>query len=81
MSKVEIEGIYDKRGRVKLSRSPKGVKVPSRVMVRFLEAAGEGVDAERQAAIDLVLADLQEGLHLGGAPYPKREDLHDRDQR
>ena len=79
MSVEEVEGLYDK-GRIKLSRKPKGVRAPSRVIVKFLDAEGPE-DTARRKAIERVLADVRKGFDLGGEPYPKREELYDRVKR
>jgi hypothetical protein len=77
MSVVEIEGEYNKNGRIKLSRKPTGVRVPARVVVRFVDAeesdAGEEV---RKAAVEKMLARMRGGIDFGGPPYPTREEIY-----
>jgi hypothetical protein len=83
-----IEGIY-RDGKVELAEQPTNV-TEARVMVIFLpvEPAAEGQaqpaqdrDEARRAAGRRLLALLDEGDHLGGPPYPKREELYDRVNR
>ena len=84
MSLLTVEGIY-KDGRVELIEHPDHVEESARVLVTFLptgaaEPSGDkGQDREdlRQRAF----ARMREGMHLGGAPDPKREELHDRFDR
>jgi hypothetical protein len=83
-----IKGIF-RDGKVELTEQPTNV-TEARVVVVFLpveQAAQEQTKltqdhAEaRRAAGRRLLALLKEGDHLGGPPYPKREELYDRVNR
>jgi len=86
MALLTVEGIY-KDGKVELTERPNHVDEAARVLVTFLAPHGprektvidEGRDREtlRQQAF----ARMKEGIHLGGPPYPKREELYDRFDR
>ena len=86
MALLTVEGIY-KDGKIELTERPQHVADAARVLVTFLPASGsrentmlvEGQHLEtlRQQAF----ARMSEGIHLGGPPYPKREELHDRFDR
>jgi hypothetical protein len=79
MALLTVEGIY-RNGRVELTEIPAGVD-QSRVMVVFLnDGGGQGTVAptEREARRQAALAQMREGIDLGGPPYPKREELYDR---
>lgn len=69
-----VEGIY-REGRVELTEKPQGVE-EAKVLVTFLPDNTAGTDREslRQRAF----ARMEAGLPLGGAPYPRREELYDR---
>lgn len=76
MSTVEIEGVYE-HGRVKLSRKPKNVRAPSRVVVKFLDAEGpDAAEEARKAAVERMLARMRKGIDFGGPPYPTREEIY-----
>ena len=67
-----IEGTYED-GRIELEEKPEGVR-RARVLVTFLAPErGDVSDATAQ-----LLARMRAGLDLGGAPYPSREELHQR---
>ena len=78
MAMMTIEGKY-KNGRVELSELPPGIDEAS-VMVVFLprndviSSDAEERERRRQAAF----RQMEEGIDLGGPPYPKREELYDR---
>jgi hypothetical protein len=86
MSLLTVEGIY-KDGKVELAERPDHVADAARVLVTFLPPSGsvgnmtavEGHDREtlRQQAF----ARMKQGIHLGGPPYPRREELYDRFDR
>ncbi len=76
-------------GKVELSRRPEGLVEEASVLVPFLpehariapgpeagmadaEAAARRAEGERLPEM------LWKGLHFGGPPYPKREELYDR---
>jgi len=79
MSMVTVKGVY-KNGKVELRETPGDVKESSEVLVTFTDLSA-AEDTARQAIIDQIAADLETGLHLGGGPYPKREELYDRTDR
>ena len=70
-----IEGVY-RQGRVELAEQPTGIE-ESRVLVTFLPEPRNHAGA-RQEIVERILARAAGGFDLGGAPYPKREDLYDR---
>jgi hypothetical protein len=83
---LTIEGTY-KNGKVELVETPAGVE-GARVLVTFLHPAqsikpnlmtiGE---QNRQKLRESVLARMEKGFHLGGSPYPRREELYERIDR
>jgi hypothetical protein len=83
MALLTVEGIY-KDGKVELSERPGQVNSPTRVIVTFLPAGvpvtetAPGADVDRETLRQRAFARMEEGLHLGGAPYPSREELHER---
>jgi len=78
MASLEIEGIY-RDGQIELSELPDGVR-EARVRVVFFPDEEEQRKMRREAGRRLV-ALLEKGFHLGGPPYPKREELYDRVER
>jgi hypothetical protein len=76
---VTVEGIYNE-GKVELKEHPT-VDSPSRVIVTFLEARDPFVSSSREELRRRALDRMEEGLALGGPPYPSREELHDRTSR
>jgi hypothetical protein len=78
MKSLEIEGVY-RDGKIELSELPEGVG-EARVRVVFLPDEEEQREA-RRAAGERLMALLEKGFHLGGPPYPKREELYDRVDR
>lgn len=89
MGMLTVEGIY-KDGKVELVEQPVGIGEAARVLVTFLTESVAGdpsrVTAEAEAATREELrrrafAQMEQGLHLGGPPYPKRDELHDRFDR
>ena len=83
MSLLTVEGTY-KDGRIELTEQPNGIGGESRVLVTFLApvgaAAKPAVEAteDRETLRKQAFAQMKEGFHLGGPPYPKREELYDR---
>ena len=73
-----VKGVY-RDGHVVLLEIPKGVD-QANVVVTFPDdviVADEA--ATREARRHVALTQLREGgWNLGGAPYPTRDDLHDR---
>jgi hypothetical protein len=86
MSLLTVEGIY-KDDKVELAERSDHVAEAACVLVTFLPPSGslanitavEGHDREtlRQQAF----ARMKQGIHLGGPPYPRREELYDRFER
>jgi hypothetical protein len=80
-----IEGIY-RNGQVDLSERPETTG-PAKVAVLFLDQSEEGLASPedegltRDQIIDELVAEMKMGFDLGGRPYEKREDLHDRVNR
>ena len=85
MALLIFEGIY-KDGKVELTERPNHVDESARVLVTFLPPNGSREntkmveDQQRKALRQQAFARM-EGIHLGGPPYPKREDLYDRSDR
>jgi len=86
MALLTVEGIY-KDGKVELTERPDHVEEAARVLVTFLAPNGsreKTLMAESQHHETLrqqAFARMKEGIHLGGPPYPKREELYDRFDR
>jgi hypothetical protein len=82
MALLTVEGTY-KDGRIELTERPNGVGGEARVLVTFL-APGSGAKPavepteDRETLRRRAFARMKEGIHLGGPPYPKREELYDR---
>ncbi len=79
MSLLTIEGTY-KNGRIELVEHPDWPGGEARVLVTFLPGSSPDSkpDEDREALRQRAFARMKEGLHLGGPPYPSREELHDR---
>ena len=75
---MTVKGVY-RNGHVVLLETPNGVE-EAEVVVTFPDTASSPVDATaREARRQLALTRLREGgWNLGGAPYPSRDELHDR---
>ncbi len=73
-----VKGVY-RNGRIVLLETPKGVE-EAEVVVTFPDVAIAPDDATaRQTRHQVALKWLREdGWNLGGAPYPSRDELHDR---
>lgn len=82
MPLLSVEGVY-RNGRVELAESPTGLDEPARVIVIFLPVATPEPEPEesREALRRRAFEQMETGLHLGGPPYPKREELYDRFER
>jgi len=86
MALLTVEGIY-KDGKVELTERLDHVDEAARVLVTFLPRNGprektmmvEG--QHRETLRQQAFARMKEGIHLGGPPYPKREELYDRFDR
>lgn len=72
-----VEGIY-KDGEVELLERPEGLR-EARVVVTFLPPASN--ELSREEARDRMLSRMRAGIPLGGAPYPKREEIYDRGRK
>lgn len=73
-----VEGIY-REGRIELVERPEGVVEGERFLVELTPLPP--TEASRRAAGDRLMARLRRGINFGGAPYPPRESLYDRDDR
>jgi hypothetical protein len=73
-----VKGVY-RNGRIVLLDIPEGVE-EAEVVVTFPDAAISAGDAtDREARRQLALKWLRDGgWNLGGAPYPSRDEIHDR---
>ena len=86
MALLTVEGIY-KDGRVELVERPDRVDQAVRVLVTFLPPDGSRektmiVEGQhRESLRRQAFARMKEGIHLGGQPYPRREELYDRFDR
>jgi len=86
MALLTVEGIY-KDGKVELTERPDHVDEAARVLVTFLPPNGSRektmmVEGQhRETLRQQAFARMKEGIHLGGPPYPKREELYDRFDR
>ena len=86
MGLLTVEGIY-KDGKVELAERPNHVGEAARVIVTFLppseprDPSPMGASHDRETLRQQAFARMKEGIHLGGPPYPKREDLYDRFDR
>ena len=83
MPLLTVEGMY-RHGKIELSERPDDIETASRVLVTFLppvnssEKAVEELARNKEARRQQAFARMKEGLHLGGPPYPRREEPHDR---
>ena len=83
MSLLTIEGTY-RDGRIELTEHPDWLGEETPVLVTFLSGRSSGAapkvetDHDREALRQRAFARMEEGLHLGGPPYPRREEIHDR---
>ena len=75
---MTVKGVY-RNGRIVLLETPNGIE-EAEVVVTFPDTAISPVDATaREGRRQLALKWLREGgWNLGGAPYPSRDELHDR---
>lgn len=75
---MTVKGVY-RNGRIVLLETPTGVE-EAEVVVTFPDTAISAGDAtDREARRQLALKWLHDGgWNLGGAPYPSRDELHDR---
>jgi hypothetical protein len=82
MALLTIEGVYED-GKVELAETPAAAPARARVLVTFLPQNGEQEpelgprqrEEQRKQAAQRLLARLEQGIHFGGPPYPKREEL------
>ena len=86
MPLLTVEGVY-KNGKVELTERPTRADDATRVLVTFLppgdsreQRPGEQIP-DREALRQQAFAQMKEGIHLGGPPYPRREELYDRFDR
>jgi len=86
MALLTVEGIY-RDGKVELTERPSHVDEAARVLVTFLPPNGGRENTmmvggqHRETLRQQAFARMKEGIHLGGPPYPKREELYDRFDR
>jgi hypothetical protein len=86
MAFLTVEGIY-KDGKVELAERPDDVDEAARVLVTFLPQGGPrekpeaAENQDRETLRQQAFARMKAGIHLGGPPYPKREELYDRFDR
>lgn len=87
MALLTVEGIF-RDGKVELTETPPNMESESRVLVTFLTGSASvaadnqsATQETREAAIGRMLKRMEEGLPLGGPPYPKREEIYDRHRR
>ncbi|MEQ1910027.1 MAG: hypothetical protein ABMA15_14460 [Vicinamibacterales bacterium] len=72
-----VKGIY-KNGRIVLFETPAGIE-EAEVEVTFSATSATADLAEREARRKALVQRLRDtGFNLGGAPYPTRDELHDR---
>lgn len=79
MGLLTVEGTY-RDGKVVLDETPQSVQDSARVLVTFVPATnGDSEESQmaRREARERLLARLETGLHLGGAPYLTREEIYD----
>jgi hypothetical protein len=74
-----VEGIYED-GEIELLERPEGLQ-RSRVIVTFLPPLPSEPSREREEARNRMLNRMREGVDLGGPPYPKREEIYERDPK
>lgn len=72
-----VEGIY-KDGEVELSERPEGL-AEARVIVTFLPLIP--AEASPEEARNRLLSRMRAGIPLGGPPYPRREEIYEKDRR
>ncbi len=72
-----VEGIY-RDGEVELMERPEGLR-EARVIVTFLPPTP--TEPSREEARSRLLSRMRNGIPLGGPPYPKREEIYDRDRK
>ena len=86
MPLLTVEGIY-KNGKIELTERPPHVDDSARVLVTFLPPGDSGGRLPGEQIQDheklrqQAFAQMKEGIHAGGPPYPRREELHDRYDR
>ena len=75
---VSVEGKLQ-NGKIELTETPPGVAEGAKAIVTFLDERDSLADeAQRLKAVERLLASMEEGLPIGGPPYPTREELHER---
>jgi hypothetical protein len=85
MTMVAVEGVY-RNGKVELKEEPAGME-EAPVLVVFLPRTTAGAGGlemspeERERRRQAAFARMEQGIDLGGPPYPKREELYDRVRR
>jgi hypothetical protein len=83
MPLLTVEGIY-KEGKIELTEPPPHIEAAARVLVTFLPSGDlihtsiEHEIQDRETLRQQAFAQMKEGIHFGGPPYPRREELYDR---
>jgi hypothetical protein len=82
MGLLTVLGTY-KDDRVELAERPENVDEAAPVLVTFLSSSAAPekptavADRDRETLRQRAFARMKKGIHFGGPPYPKREDLYD----
>jgi hypothetical protein len=83
MGLLTLEGVY-KNGQVELTEQPDLPGKTARVLVTFLPQNEPVVTPpadeceDRETLRRKAFARMKTGIHVGGPPYPRREELYDR---
>jgi predicted HTH domain antitoxin len=73
---VSVEGVYSD-GKVEIKERPPA-EATSRVIVTFIDSGDQADSQFREELRRRALRAMEEGLDLGGPPYPSRDVLSDR---
>jgi hypothetical protein len=86
MGLLTVKGTY-KDGHVELAEHPEHVDGAAPVLVTFLSSSAAPekptavADPDRETLRQRAFARMKKGIHVGGPPYTKREDLYVRFDR
>jgi hypothetical protein len=86
MGLLTLEGIC-RDGKLELTERPDYVCETARILVTFLppseprETSLMPESHDREVLRQQAFARMKEGIHLGGPPHPRREELYDRSDR
>ena len=72
-----VEGFY-RDGEVELLERPEGLR-EARVVITFLPPTSP--ELPQKEARNRMLNRMRAGIPLGGPPYPRREEIHDRGRK